>query len=85
MNSIAFALSLIASLVSTPAAPKRDAGIIALDRIGTVAPARPVQFKHQHQAKAPSLRYVVVARNGNKVTRTLAGDKSGQTVTYTEQ
>jgi len=84
MTSIAYALALVLFGSSTPAAPKHDAGIIALDRIGTVAPARPAHLG-THQAKAPSLRYVVVARSGNKVTRTLAGDKSGQTVTYTEQ
>ncbi len=80
MNSIAFALSLIASLVSTPAAPaKHDAGIIAVGRIGTVAPARKAHLV-PHRVGAPVVRFV--DSTPGCVTRTLANDKSGQKVTY---
>lgn len=80
MNAFTFALSLIASLVSTPAAPaKHDAGIIVLDRIGTVAPARKAHFA-PHRVGAPVVRFV--DSTPGCVTRTLARDASGQKVTY---
>lgn len=79
MNSIAFALALVASLVSSPAPKSKDAGIIKLDRIHTTAPVRKAHLA-PHRVGAPVVRFVDSAPGCT--TRTLANDASGQKVTY---
>ncbi len=78
MNTLAIAFALIASIAS-PAPKSQDAGIIALDRVHTTAPARKAHLA-PHRVSAPSVRFVDSVPGCT--TRTLANDKSGQKVTY---
>lgn len=84
IHLIAIAISFVASMTHAHATPEpvREQASAFPIGISTVSPKRMPKLGH-HISRAPMLRWTVVSQRGNRITRTLAGDPSGQTVTYT--
>lgn len=77
MNAFA---ALVLALAAATVVPQKvpGAGIVPTT-VHTVRPSRPARFA-PHKVSAPVVRFV--DSSGGCTTRTLAGDASGQTVTY---